>query len=936
MKFRTATESGLFSCTTFTFVFIFFFGSLIVNQPVQAQNGQLVVNVKAGNLPLSGVPIYYTCDWAANLGGWSSWNSGTTDSNGQLTTPIGINLQNVVVEVGYIPWDLQQLYGNTAYPSQFVFASLTTTETIEFNLIPTEPEILVLQPSSIAVIGMGDSLSFTADVVIDSPYLIDSVIFMIDGFQFPSISGSGSIYTSIQAWIPLSSDFFMNHMLQAQAFGSNGSTSIANHSFYLECAGLNCPNQLPIISWLTPSATAINQPAGFTTIPITLAISDPDGSILSTQLIINGNPANLIQSGPNQYTYSFTPSTYGNYEFVIYAVDNESDTSILTKNLLITNSVFTPLPEKVIVGYWHSWDDASAPFLYLSEVASSHFNVVVYAFIETANGDGYTPQLTLNTTAYQSGGVFNPQLLKEDIQFLKDLGIPVLVSIGGQNGHVELTTTAEKDTFVQGIIQIVEEYGFDGIDLDFEGGSMNFGAGSLPDFSYSTISNGNYPKLKNVIDAFIEIDDYFGAGFHLTAAPELFYVQVGYGTYSNLAGSFLPVIENLRTRLDYIHVQLYNSGSVVALDNLAYSTGSADFVVAMTDMLLEGFNVSNTGIHFDALDESQVVIGLPACPNAAPAGGYVPPLQLTSALNYLVNGISFGGSYALQNNSYPDLRGVMTWSVNWDKTPSCGSAWEFSNNAWNFFGSAAPDTIPPIVIAQNQIIYLDSNGLAELTPQQVDSLSSDNVGIGLMTLSKSLFDCNDLGLNPITLIVYDLSGNSDSAFCVIEVLDTIPPQININDTTIILTDGPFLLNPEDFNFYCQDNCGITKISLNPAMINEPGLYSVMIIATDASFNSTYIQFQITAEQDMRINSVNDQSLLNIFPNPLNKGEIINLQSSKPISSVVIVGVDGSSQAEFFFDKGSDSVKLNAPALAGIYLLQIFSEAKCETIQLIVY
>jgi len=170
---------------------------------------------------------------------------------------------------------------------------------------------------------------------------------------------------------------------------------------------------------------------------------------------------------------------------------------------------------------------------------------VVYSFIETLNGDGFTPQLTLNTPAYLSGGIFNPQLLKDDIQSLKNLGIPVLVSIGGQNGHVELNTTAQKDTFVQGIIDIVEEYGFDGIDLDFEGGSMNFAAGNLTDFSYSTISNGSYPKLKHVIDAFIEIDDYFGPGFHLTAAPELFYVQVGFNTYSNLAGSFLPVIDNL-------------------------------------------------------------------------------------------------------------------------------------------------------------------------------------------------------------------------------------------------------------------------------------------------------------------------------------------------------------------------------------------------------
>ncbi|MEA3445615.1 MAG: glycosyl hydrolase family 18 protein, partial [Bacteroidota bacterium] len=284
-------------------------------------------------------------------------------------------------------------------------------------------------------------------------------------------------------------------------------------------------------------------------------------------------------------------------------------------------------------------------------------------------------------------------------------GIPVLVSIGGQNGHVVLNTIAQKDTFIQGVIDIIEEYGFDGLDIDFEGGSMNFGGGSLTDFSYATISNGNYPKLKNVVDAITEIDAHFGEGFHLTAAPELFYVQVGYGTYTDMAGSFLPVIDNIRNILDYIHVQLYNSGGVVALDNQGYSTGTADFVVAMTDMLLKGFDVATTGIHFNALSQSQVVIGLPACPNAAPAGGYVTPNDLCNALYYLTQGISFGGSYNTQAAVYPNLRGAMTWSVNWDKMSNCGGEWEFSNNIWDFFNPVLTEAETNEILTSDYFVF---------------------------------------------------------------------------------------------------------------------------------------------------------------------------------------------------------------------------------------
>ena len=78
-----------------------------------------------------------------------------------------------------------------------------------------------------------------------------------------------------------------------------------------------------------------------------------------------------------------------------------------------------------------------------------------------------------------------------------------------------LDCCAEKNEFVEGLKNIVDEYGFDGIDLDFEGGSMDFGAGALTDFSYEGISA--FQKLKNVVDAFKEIKQYYGSNFILTA-----------------------------------------------------------------------------------------------------------------------------------------------------------------------------------------------------------------------------------------------------------------------------------------------------------------------------------------------------------------------------------------------------------------------------------
>ncbi len=133
-------------------------------------------------------------------------------------------------------------------------------------------------------------------------------------------------------------------------------------------------------------------------------------------------------------------------------------------------------------------------------------------------------------------------------------------------------------------------------------------------------------------------------------------------------------------------VQLYNTGPVGGLDNQNYFSATPNFITSMTDMLMKGFNVGTTGFHFDALPPSKVIVGLPACQRAA-GTGYLSPTEGIKALNYLRFGTDFSGrTYTMQSGGpYPDLRGVMTWSVNWDAAASCASAYEFSNAYCSYF-----------------------------------------------------------------------------------------------------------------------------------------------------------------------------------------------------------------------------------------------------------
>ncbi|MGH8880563.1 MAG: chitinase, partial [Stackebrandtia sp.] len=171
----------------------------------------------------------------------------------------------------------------------------------------------------------------------------------------------------------------------------------------------------------------------------------------------------------------------------------------------------------------------------------------------------------------------------------------------------------------------------------------------------------------------------YGDAFTLTMAPETFFVQVGYQFYGgagggdNRTGAYLPVIHAVRDYLTVLHVQDYNSGPVMGLDDQYHNMGGADFHIAMTDMVKAGFPVANTGKTFPGLREDQIGFGLPAATSAG--NGHTPPDAVHQALDCLAKGENCGG-YELRGGASPDIRGLMTWSINWDRYYE----WEFMNS----------------------------------------------------------------------------------------------------------------------------------------------------------------------------------------------------------------------------------------------------------------
>jgi len=71
------------------------------------------------------------------------------------------------------------------------------------------------------------------------------------------------------------------------------------------------------------------------------------------------------------------------------------------------------------------------------------------------------------------------------------------------------------------------------------------------------------------------------------------------------------------------------------------------------------------------------------------------------------------------------------------------------------FNVTVVDNQLPVALAQNVTIQLDANGAASTTAAAVNNGSTDNCGISTVVLSKTSFDCSNVGNNNVTLTVTD-------------------------------------------------------------------------------------------------------------------------------------------------------------------------------------
>ncbi|MBL7822498.1 MAG: HYR domain-containing protein, partial [Saprospiraceae bacterium] len=176
---------------------------------------------------------------------------------------------------------------------------------------------------------------------------------------------------------------------------------------------------------------------------------------------------------------------------------------------------------------------------------------------------------------------------------------------------------------------------------------------------------------------------------------------------------------------------------------------------------------------------------------------------------------------------------VGTTTVTMTATDGCG------NSATCTFTVTVNDTTKPTVITKPVTLYLNALGTATLLTANVNNGSFDNCAITSLTLSKTSFNCSNIGPNVVTLTAKDAANNMGSNTAVVTILDTIKPNVTCKNITVDLVGGTKTITPIQVRLTATDNCGTPNLSINKSTFTcaDPINNNVVLTATDASGNS---------------------------------------------------------------------------------------------------
>ncbi|MEU9921293.1 glycoside hydrolase family 18 protein [Streptomyces griseoluteus] len=450
------------------------------------------------------------------------------------------------------------------------------------------------------------------------------------GYAYLGATGTGT--TDVSTWTPDSSSW---KQLSTTFTTGSATTSVTvyTHGWYGQAAYYADDVQVQGPDGGGGGDPAPTKPAA----PGGLAVSGTTSSSVSLawNTVSGATGYNVYRDGTKVTAVSGTSATVTGlaastaYSFQVSATNSagESVKSATVSATTTSGGGTVPkgdLPKHAVTGYWQNFNNGAA-VQKISEVPAA-YDIIAVAFADATSTPGAV-SFSLDSAGLNG---YTVDQFKADIKAKQAAGKKVIVSVGGERGTVAVGDTASANNFANSVYSLMQTYGFDGVDIDLE--------------------NGLNPTY--MTQALRSLSSKAGSSLIITMAPQTIDMQ-------STSGSYFQTALNIKDILTVVNMQYYNSGSMLGCDGKVYSQGSVDFLTALACIQLEG-----------GLAPSQVGIGVPASTRGA-GSGYVAPSVVNSALDCLAKGTGCGSFKPAR--TYPDLRGAMTWSTNWDAT--AGNAW---------------------------------------------------------------------------------------------------------------------------------------------------------------------------------------------------------------------------------------------------------------------
>src|ERR1700678_633072 len=380
-----------------------------------------------------------------------------------------------------------------------------------------------------------------------------------------------------------------------------------------------------------PSGLAVT---GTTSSSVSLSWTAPSGTVTGYYVAQDGSQVATV-TGTTDTVTGLNAST--SYTFTVSAY-NSGGQSAASNSVSATTAASSSggggggasgLPAHVLMGYWQDFANGPPP-LTLASVPSS-YNLVAVAF-GTATDTAGQVAFSLDPTLASDLGGYTQQQFTSDIATLQARGQKVILSVGGEDGTISVDSAASAAEFASSVYSLIQQYGFNGVDIDLE--------------------NGVDPSY--MASALEQLEGDVGSSLVITLAPQTVDTQ-------STGDDYFALALDIQSILTMINTQYYNSGTMNGCDGNVFAEGTENFITALACTELEG-----------GLSPAQVGIGLPASTSAA-GSGYVSPSVVDDALDCLASGANCGSFVPPQ--TWPGIRGVMTWSINWD----AAAGYDFAN-----------------------------------------------------------------------------------------------------------------------------------------------------------------------------------------------------------------------------------------------------------------